>query len=59
MLNRDTLPAIQRALADADIDGWLLFDFQGTNPVAAGMLGLEGMVTRRIFVWIPAEDERA
>lgn len=55
MLNRDTLPAIQRALADADIDGWLLYDFQGTNPVAGGMLGLEGMVTRRIFVWIPAE----
>lgn len=55
MLNRDTLPAIQRALADADIDGWLLFDFQGLNPVAGGMLGLEGMVTRRIFVWIPAE----
>jgi Xaa-Pro aminopeptidase len=55
MLNRDTLPAIQRALADADIDGWLLFDFQGTNPVAGGMLGIEGMVTRRIFAWIPAE----
>jgi len=55
MLNRDTLPAIQRALADADIDGWLLFDFQGLNPVAGGMLGLEGMVTRRIFVWIPAD----
>jgi len=55
MLTPDTLPAIQRALADADIDGWLLFDFQGLNPVAGGMLGLTGMVTRRIFVWIPAE----
>src|SRR5689334_14776004 len=55
MLNPDTLPAIQRALADADLDGWLLYDFQGTNPIAGGMIGLEGMVTRRIFVWIPAE----
>jgi Xaa-Pro dipeptidase len=55
MLNPDTLPAIQQALADADIDGWLLYDFQGTNPVAAGMIGLSGMVTRRIFVWIPAK----
>lgn len=55
MLSPDTLPAIQRALADADIDGWLLYDFQGTNPVAGGMIGLTGMVTRRIFVWIPAE----
>jgi hypothetical protein len=28
MLNPETLPAIQRALADAELDGWLLFDFQ-------------------------------
>jgi Xaa-Pro dipeptidase len=55
VLTPASLPAIQRALAEADIDGWLLFDFQGLNPIAGGMLGLEGMVTRRIFVWIPRE----
>lgn len=55
MLTPDSLPAVQRALADAGLDGWLLFDFQGLNPIAGGMLGLEGMVTRRIFVWIPRE----
>ena len=53
MLTTDSLPALQQALADADLDGWLLFDFQGTNPIAMGMLGLEGFISRRIFVWIP------
>ena len=53
MLTPQELPAIQQALADADLDGWLLFDFQRTNPIAMGMLGLEGFISRRIFVWIP------
>ena len=55
MLTPETLPAIQRALADAKLDGWLLFDFQGTNPIVGGMLALKGMLSRRIFVWIPRE----
>ena len=55
MLTPDTLPALQRALRAADIDGWLLYDFQGCNPIAASMLGLEGFVSRRIFVWVPCE----
>lgn len=55
MLNSSTLPAVQRALADAGIDAWLLFDFQGCNPIAGGVLGLKGMVTRRIFAFIPRD----
>ncbi|MFL5608169.1 MAG: aminopeptidase P family protein, partial [Gemmatimonadaceae bacterium] len=55
MLTPATLPALQRAIADAGLDGWLLFDFQGLNPIAGGLLRLEGMVTRRIFVWIPRD----
>ena len=53
MLNPKSLPEIQRALSDADVDGWLIFDFHGLNPVAVGMLSLEGMGTRRIFVLVP------
>ncbi len=53
MLTKETLPAVQAALAAADLDGWLLFDFQGSNPIAHGLLGLEGFISRRIFVWIP------
>jgi len=45
MLTPSTLPDLQRAIAEAGMDGWLLFDFQGCNPIAAGLLGLRGMVT--------------
>jgi len=53
MLTPDTLPAIQAALGEMGLDGWLLFDFRGTNPIASSMLGLEGMVTRRCFGFVP------
>jgi len=53
MLTPSTLPAFQHAIADAGLDGWLLYDFHGLNPIAAGLLGLEGMLTRRIFVLVP------
>ena len=53
MLDEKVLPAVQSAIEDAGLDGWLLFDFHGLNPVANGLLGLTGMGTRRIFVFIP------
>ena len=31
---------VQRALADERLDGWLLYDFQGSNPIAARLSGL-------------------
>jgi Xaa-Pro dipeptidase len=55
MLTPAALPTLQSALADAGLDGWLLFDFQSTNPIAGGILGLRGMVTRRIFAYVPRE----
>ena len=55
MLTPDTLPALQRALADAGLDGWLLYDFQGNNPIANGLLALQGLVSRRVFVLVPRE----
>jgi Xaa-Pro dipeptidase len=56
-LTPSTLPDIQRALADANLDGWLLYDFRGTNPIAATLLGLEGMLSRRVFVLVPRSGE--
>jgi Xaa-Pro aminopeptidase len=53
VLNPDTLPNVQRALADAGVDGWLLYDFRGLNPIAASLLHLEGMATRRAFAFVP------
>jgi Xaa-Pro aminopeptidase len=55
MLTPEQLPYIQRLLADADLDGWLLFDFRGTNAIAAGLLGFEGLCSRRVFALIPRE----
>jgi Xaa-Pro aminopeptidase len=54
MLDERMLQRVQRALADQRLDGWLIYDFHGLNPVAPAMLGLSGMMTRRIFALIPA-----
>jgi Xaa-Pro aminopeptidase len=45
--------ALAGALDEAGADGWLLFDFQGMNPVLAQVLGIGGMASRRLFVWLP------
>jgi Xaa-Pro dipeptidase len=52
-LTEETLARMQAELADQGLDGWLLYNFQGLNPVASGILGLPAM-TRRYFVLIPA-----
>jgi Xaa-Pro aminopeptidase len=55
LLTVDSLPRVQAALREQEFDGWLLYDFRGLNPIARAMLGLEGMQSRRIFAWVPAE----
>jgi Xaa-Pro dipeptidase len=57
MLTTENLPRLQQMLKDARVDGWLLYDFRGINSIATSMLDLQGMVTRRVFCWIPAEGE--
>ena len=52
--------AIQRALAAERLDGWLLYDFHGSNPIAVQLAGLGGgghMTTRRWYYLIPAQGE--
>ncbi len=57
------VPAIQDALRAEGVDGWLWFDFQGSNPIAQRLAGLAGgghLTTRRWFYLIPAlGDPRA
>jgi Xaa-Pro dipeptidase len=55
MLSPESLPRLQAALAESGLDGWLLFDFHGINPIAGAMLDLDGMVTRRVFAFVPRE----
>src|SRR5918992_1193374 len=52
--------AVQQALRDQGLDGWLLYDFQGANPIAQRLAGLGGgghMASRRWFYMIPVSGE--
>jgi len=53
------LPAIQAALREAGVDGWLLYDFRGLNVLARRILCLptDVLLSRRWFYMIPAEGE--
>jgi Xaa-Pro aminopeptidase len=50
--------AIQQALRSSGLDGWLLYDFHGSNPIAGRLTGVSGgphMTTRRWYYLIPAD----
>jgi Xaa-Pro aminopeptidase len=52
--------AVQAALRDEGIDGWLLYDFRESNPIAVRLAGTGGgghLATRRWFYLIPASGE--
>ena len=49
--------ALAEALGVAQADGWLLYDFQGVNPVLGQVLGIGGMGSRRLFVYLPRSGE--
>jgi Xaa-Pro dipeptidase len=52
--------AVQKALHEQGLDGWLWYDFQGANPIAQRMAGLGGgghLASRRWFYLIPARGE--
>jgi Xaa-Pro dipeptidase len=53
MIGRRELARLQPMVAEAGVDGWLLFDFRGRNPIAAAVLGDEILGSRRVFVLIP------
>jgi Xaa-Pro aminopeptidase len=54
------IPAVQRALRDSALDGWLLYDFHGSNPIATRLSGVADgahLTTRRWYYLIPAQGE--
>ena len=53
----DDHAALAAGLARAGADGWLLFDFQGHNPIAGRMLALGGLGSRRMFVLLRPGEE--
>ncbi|MGQ0767287.1 MAG: M24 family metallopeptidase [Gemmatimonadota bacterium] len=54
LLTVESLPAIQVELMAAGLDGWLLYDFRGNNPVAMEIAGIPTPLSRRIFVLVPS-----
>lgn len=57
MLHPDALPAIHTAIAACaePVDGWLLFDFRGINPIMAAVVGTEVVGSRRAYVYFPRD----
>ncbi|SVC58913.1 uncharacterized protein METZ01_LOCUS311767, partial [marine metagenome] len=54
------IASIQEALRDRKLDGWLLYDFHGSNPIArriAGLKDTDKLTTRRWYYLIPACGE--
>ncbi len=54
-----SIPAVQAALKEDGLDGWLLYDFHGSNPIARRLAGLDSgaKTTRRWYYMIPAQGE--
>src|SRR5881227_3883975 len=52
------LPAVQKAIQNQGLDGWLLYDFRGSNVLAQRVVGLdEKKFSRRWFYFVPASGE--
>ena len=54
------IAAVQQSLKAEGLDGWLLYDFHGSNPIAARLVGTADgakMTTRRWFYLVPATGE--
>jgi len=49
------LSTVQDYLRSNGLDGWLLYDFRGLNPIALHVAGLTRSGSRRWFLWLPAE----
>ena len=51
------IPAVQQALKEDGVDGWLLYDFHGSNPIATRLTDLASsgkLATRRWYYLVPA-----
>jgi Xaa-Pro aminopeptidase len=53
------LSAVQSAIRELGLDGWLLYDFRALNVLARRVLGLnpEHILSRRWFYFVPAHAE--
>ncbi len=47
----------QQFMRENSINGWLIYDFRGHNPIMWTIVGKRRFTTRRVFLVIPAEGE--
>ena len=47
----------QKYMRDTNLDGWLLYDYRGINPILWDILGSISNVTRPCWLWIPAQSD--
>jgi Xaa-Pro dipeptidase len=53
----DKINEVQHSLRKSMMDGWLLYDFRRSNPLALTFLDIpkETLLSRRFFYWIPKQ----
>ena len=51
------LQNMQQIMAQEGIDCWLVYSFQGKNPIMAQFVRPKSMVSRRLFLIIPAKGQ--
>src|SRR5437667_6673692 len=56
-VDNNRIAAIQQALQEAGLDGWLFYDFRGSDPLAARIMKLDPQrhMPRRWYYLIPAQ----
>ena len=50
-----SIKEVQEFLKSEGLHGWLLYDFQGLNPIAQRLSPAKGIVTRRWFLLVPRQ----
>ncbi|MEK7214724.1 MAG: aminopeptidase P family protein, partial [Chloroflexota bacterium] len=53
------LPDALDALRSSGLDGWLLYDFRGSNPLLWQLLGVSLHSTRRVFLLLRPSGDAA
>ena len=47
----------QEYMRENEIDGWLLYDYRGMNPIFSDTVGYIPNITRPCWLWIPASSD--
>ena len=47
----------QEYMQENEIDGWLIYDYKGMNPIFSDTVGYISNITRPCWLWIPANSD--